>query len=1074
MKRVSTLILSFILLLNLVAGNTVNVFAKENIANELPILDVSPSANAEGVAIDTSVHIDLDSAHKNFNRYKDFIEKGKYTAVLNGNNVDSYFDAELNRVIFYGFSLDLNTDYTVALNFLANAKNNKNDSDMVAEVYSFKTSEEGLPTVRHLDDDGNLYTFTSGQESLIDHLKLKNEKYLKIEELLDPNEKKSMVSSPVSLEFLGATEEAWDEVKVNVKFKEKPYGIVNLHMDEGRAEWLPFFTVDSGNEVEFRVKENVLLVPFVKETKTETSSLLHRLSEVFTGATVSAAENTIDKMFNIIQNSNGVFQAELSYLMDNPFTFEPFGGDPEYYYQIYKIVNKKPVFMYEKELPENLIIHENLDTSVYEIRLFENDPGDYFDDHFWTQELFVEKNPTLLGESEIAALAKKYAPILAYNADEGFFPISFDQLMNSNVPNNATVKTPSVFDSNNEISYNKLNEFLSFNGHSSYLINGGDEVGLNEITGSRENSTVYYSYMERNNRKFINYHFIYAYDPKTIKENKELGRHNFDRESITIELTAANEIKDVVISGHLEGQKMNLIDDDYYWESSRIKIPFSEDIPKYENHPIIPVAQGAHALFPVSGQYLVDDWRVPFWWDVEDQTGLLRDLNEDDFNQLPVNHRDGRNILLPNSSDVNSNDFNHYSLQSLDLAQTSHSNFSVLSFSGYWVDVPGVDNAEFPPFTDKEINVINWVDYADTGWNMNRFVEGSATRESIDDINEFLNRYIQTDSSKVSGLIKNAVTDELVEGADIQGFNENRTPMKNKTTSGSGGLYTLNMPAGDGLNLVISKAGYIPLEYQGLSLRANEEKFLETILQIPSEYENLQNGVLKGNVIQADTGRAVGNADITLRKNFNAKTGNSVANATSSSDGTYLFENLPTGYYTMEVAKSGYTDNYINVVVVGGREVVRQITLSPRLNENEMRIVLEWGASPSDLDSHLIGESTNGGQFHVSYSNTRYYENGQLHAELDLDDTSSYGPETITVQGMKISDNENGTYQYYVHDYTNRYSSGSNALSNSEAKVKVYTASGYTEYTVPQNQAGTKWSVFKMVSGEIVPINTLE
>lgn len=196
MKRVSILILSFILLLNLVAGNTVNVFAKENIANELPILDVSPTATAEGVAIDTSIHINLDPAHKNFNRYKDFIEKGKYTAVLNGNNVDSYFDAELNRVIFYGFSLDLNTDYKVALNFLANAKNNKNNSDMVSEVYSFKTSEEGLPTVRHLDDDGNLYTFTSSQESLIDHLKLKNEEKLKVEELLDPNEKNQWFLRP--------------------------------------------------------------------------------------------------------------------------------------------------------------------------------------------------------------------------------------------------------------------------------------------------------------------------------------------------------------------------------------------------------------------------------------------------------------------------------------------------------------------------------------------------------------------------------------------------------------------------------------------------------------------------------------------------------------------------------------------------------------------------------------------------------------------------------------------------------------------------------------------------------------
>ncbi|AQQ53345.1 hypothetical protein B0X71_09810 [Planococcus lenghuensis] len=518
---------------------------------------------------------------------------------------------------------------------------------------------------------------------------------------------------------------------------------------------------------------------------------------------------------------------------------------------------------------------------------------------------------------------------------------------------------------------------------------------------------------------------------------------------------------------------MHLIGDDYYWKSSRIKIPFSEEVPQYENHPIIPVAQGAHALFPVSGRYVVDGAGVPSWWDAEDQTGLLRDLTETDFNQRPIDNLHGRNILLPNSSDVNSNNFNHYSLQKLDLTQTSHNDFSALSFSGAWVDVPSLGNAKFPPFTDKEKSVTQWVDGADTSWDMNRFLEGSETRESINDINEYLNRYIQTGTSKVNGVIRDAITEEAIENADIQGFNEDRTPMGNQIRSNSDGVYTLSLPAGEGLNLVITKAGYIPLEYQGLSLAENEEKFLETLLQIPSEYENLRDGILKGNVIQADTGRAISDAEIVLRKNFNAKTGNSIARAISNSNGEYVFENLPTGYYTMEVTKPGFAINYINVVVIGGREVVRQVTLSPQLNENEMRIVLEWGASPRDLDSHLIGESASGGQFHISYSNKKYYENGQLHAELDLDDVSSYGPETVTINGIKISNNENGTYQYYVHDYTNRYTSGSNALSNSDAKVKVYTSSGYTEYTVPQSRIGTTWSVFKMVNGELISINTL-
>ena len=51
-------------------------------------------------------------------------------------------------------------------------------------------------------------------------------------------------------------------------------------------------------------------------------------------------------------------------------------------------------------------------------------------------------------------------------------------------------------------------------------------------------------------------------------------------------------------------------------------------------------------------------------------------------------------------------------------------NYSSLTFSGDGVDVPGLGNAAFPLFTDKEKSVTNWVDGAHTGWDMNRFEDG--------------------------------------------------------------------------------------------------------------------------------------------------------------------------------------------------------------------------------------------------------------------------------------------------------------------------------------------------------------
>ena len=91
-------------------------------------------------------------------------------------------------------------------------------------------------------------------------------------------------------------------------------------------------------------------------------------------------------------------------------------------------------------------------------------------------------------------------------------------------------------------------------------------------------------------------------------------------------------------------------------------------------------------------------------------------------------------------------------------------------------------------------------------------------------------------------------------------------------------------------------------------------------------------------------------------------------------------------------------------------------------------------------------------------------------ANLDVDDTSSYGPETITIlEGVY------GTYTYAVHNYSNRNSSSSTALSFSGAVVKVFMGSmQIAEYHVPTDQIGTYWTVFQIdSSGRIVPINSV-
>jgi len=73
-------------------------------------------------------------------------------------------------------------------------------------------------------------------------------------------------------------------------------------------------------------------------------------------------------------------------------------------------------------------------------------------------------------------------------------------------------------------------------------------------------------------------------------------------------------------------------------------------------------------------------------------------------------------------------------------------------------------------------------------------------------------------------------------------------------------------------------------------------------------------------------------------------------------------------------------------------------------------MVLTWGATPRDLDSHFTGPvAANGAtRFHVSYT-----QRDVKNAFLDTDDTSSYGPEVTSL--LKAVP---GTYVYSIHNFS--------------------------------------------------------
>lgn len=318
----------------------------------------------------------------------------------------------------------------------------------------------------------------------------------------------------------------------------------------------------------------------------------------------------------------------------------------------------------------------------------------------------------------------------------------------------------------------------------------------------------------------------------------------------------------------------------------------------------------------------------------------------------------------------------------------------------------------------------------------------------------------------VSGYIKDAITNQPIENVFIKIYKE--AQLIKQVNSNDNGMYLSNVEVGSDYKIVVEKEGYIPVEYNGVEIIVNQTTHIETILLIPSEYDD-QIGTIKGTIIDSVIGRGVDELEVKMRMFMNNTSGSVLEVDTTENAGQYQFD-FESGQYTLEVSGDGYITTYFNVICIGGTVVVKNAEITPIIPDDQIRIVLTWDEVPRDLDSHLTGPTPEGDEFHVYYSDDSYYYEDSPYVELDLDDTSSYGPETITIYNQL-----DGKYRYYVHDFTNGDSSEpSSELSNSAATVKVYKGNALLRiFNVPQNQEGTIWSVFEIDGDVITPINMI-
>ena len=215
-------------------------------------------------------------------------------------------------------------------------------------------------------------------------------------------------------------------------------------------------------------------------------------------------------------------------------------------------------------------------------------------------------------------------------------------------------------------------------------------------------------------------------------------------------------------------------------------------------------------------------------------------------------------------------------------------------------------------------------------------------------------------------------------------------------------------------------------------------------------------------IVDAVDGIGVSGLDVLVREGKDNSTSSPLYSTKTTNNGDYTINNLRPGYYTLEIKGNNYIPLYYTFYFDGNyMEGNSNFSVSKTLGDNEVRIVLTWGEHPRDLDSHLVGPNN---AYHIYYANKSYDGRSVF---LDIDDTSSYGPETITIRNLN-----SGNYKYFVHDYTNAHSNTSNWLSNSGATVTVYKGNRILgSYTIDKGIPSTIWEVFEIKNGELFILN---
>ena len=182
----------------------------------------------------------------------------------------------------------------------------------------------------------------------------------------------------------------------------------------------------------------------------------------------------------------------------------------------------------------------------------------------------------------------------------------------------------------------------------------------------------------------------------------------------------------------------------------------------------------------------------------------------------------------------------------------------------------------------------------------------------------------------------------------------------------------------------------------------------------------------------------------------------------SNTSSTLAAISQPAGEYKIVVSKDGYNDAEKICNIQANATSQCEISMIPiaHLASGDVSAVLTWAENPDDLDSHLVKYDADGNKLYHIY----FGHQTDVDANLDVDDVSSYGPETITINNV----DENSRYVYAIYHF-----SGTGSITTtSAAQVTLQTNGVNTTYYAPTSGEGQWWKVFEINNGRIIPCHT--